>query len=512
MVLCYIKAEKICSSIRDVRTVMEDIQAKTIRGGEENPGTTAENSHFSRPRRMLQTNASVASKLQLVLDIVLVDALLYLIAYLKGIHDFSIYHFPAIVTPVLMWLIYSNSGVYRRFSGNMSRSAAVMWAWAKVAAMLIVLAFLVKASEAYSRQVIITWICVSAIMQSVVHTVMESVIRTYKAKYVQPIPSLMVGNSRMGGYLAAHINRNPWIAHKIVGVISDDDGSEEQTWHFSGLPKLGDLDDLRSMVEKYEVKRVYFALPMKTSHQVRELQMQLIDLNVDIVWAPDIFGLHMTSPSVREVAGVPLYYLSESPLVEGARVSKLIMDKVLASVALVLLAPVMIGAAIAVKFSSPGPVFFRQERHGLDGKIIGVLKFRSMKVHQESEGVVKQATKHDARVTPVGAFLRKSSIDELPQLFNVLKGEMSLVGPRPHAREHNHYYADKIVAYMSRHRILPGMTGLAQVNGYRGETDTLEKMEKRVEYDLAYINNWSIWLDIRIMIKTVFTLLSKNAY
>jgi len=180
--------------------------------------------------------------------------------------------------------------------------------------------------------------------------------------------------------------------------------------------------------------------------------------------------------------------------------------------ALVVLSPIMIAAALAVKATSPGPVFFHQERHGLDGKIIRILKFRTMRVHEEEAGKITQATVNDARLTRVGAFMRKTSIDELPQLLNVLKGDMSLVGPRPHAREHNHYYADKIVAYMSRHRILPGMTGLAQVNGCRGETETLEKMEKRVEYDLTYINNWSIWLDIRILVKTVCTLLSKNAY
>ena len=464
---------------------------------------------FNRSRRMLQTTTPVSSKLQLLLDIAIVEALLYLSILLKGVDDLSIYHFPAVVAPVLMWLVYSNTGVYRRFPGHLSRSMAVLWAWTKVAGMMIVLAFLIKVSEGYSRQVIISWFAISAVAQMLVHVGMEQLIRFYKAKHVEIIPSILVGNSKMGGYLAENINKNPWMPHKIVGAISDDD---DGPWYVGGLPRLGSLGELRHMVEKYEIRRVYFALPMKTSHQVRDLQMQLIDLNVDIVWAPDIFGLHMISPSVREVAGVPLYYLSESPLVEGAHLSKMLMDKSLALIALLLLAPIMIGAAIAVKLSSPGPVFFRQERHGLDGKIIGILKFRSMKVHQEHEGQVTQASKGDSRVTAVGAFLRKSSIDELPQLFNVLKGDMSLVGPRPHAKAHNHFYADKIVAYMSRHRILPGITGLAQVNGYRGETDTLEKMEKRVEYDLTYINNWSILLDIRIMIKTVFTLLSKNAY
>jgi len=464
---------------------------------------------FNRTRRMLRTSSPVSCKLQLMLDIAVVEALLYLAVFLKDVGDISIYHFAAVSVPVLMWFVYSNSGVYRRFPGHISRSVAVLWAWSKVVGMMIVLAFVWKVSADYSRQVIISWFVISAVVQVFVHIGMEHMIRAYKASHFEAIPSVLVGNSKMGKYLAENINKNPWMAHKIVGVISDE---TDGPWYLGGLPKLGGLDELRNMVEQYNIKRVYFALPMKTSHQIRDLQLQLIDLNVDIVWAPDIFGLHMVSPSVREIAGVPLYYLSESPLVEGARLSKMLMDKVLALIALILLAPVMIGAAIAVRASSPGPIFFRQERHGLDGKVIGILKFRSMKIHEEREGSVTQASKGDDRITSVGVFLRKTSIDELPQLFNVLKGDMSLVGPRPHARAHNHYYSDKIEAYMSRHRILPGITGLAQVNGYRGETDTLEKMEKRVEYDLTYINSWSIWLDIRIMIKTVFTLLSKNAY
>jgi len=489
---------------------MEDNGAGTFQAtGMKTETASGHSNKFNRTKRMLQTSVPVSSKLQLLLDIVIVEALLYLFVFVKDIGDFSIYHFPAVVAPVLMWMVYSNSGIYRRFPGHVSRSVAVLWAWTKVVGMMIALAFFTKVSEDYSRQVIISWFAISAVAQTLVHIGMEHMIRVYKASHLEIIPSILVGNSEMGKYLAYHINQNPWMNHKIVGVVSDDEGDR---WHLGGLPKLGKLSELRSMVEKYKIKRVYFAMTMKTSHQVRDLQMELIDLNVDIVWAPDIFGLHMVSPSVREIAGVPLYYLSESPLVEGARVSKMLMDKSLTLIALILLAPVMIGAAIAVKLSSPGPVLFRQERHGLDGKIIGILKFRSMKVHQEQDGTVTQASKGDDRLTAVGAFLRKTSMDELPQLFNVLKGEMSLVGPRPHAKAHNHFYADKIVAYMSRHRILPGITGLAQVNGYRGETDTLEKMEMRVEYDLTYINNWSIWLDIRILIKTVFTLLSKNAY
>jgi len=460
---------------------------------------------------MLQISSSVSLKLQLLVDIVVVECSLYLAELIRGVVNPSPYYSAAAIVPVLIWLIYSNAGIYRRFPGNISRSTAVLWAWTKVMGMLVVLAFVAKISAQFSRQVIFYWFVIAALAQVLIHNGGEYLIRKYKNKYGEIIPSFLVGNSRLGKYLADHINGNPWTAHQIIGVLCDAKKGDPD-WRMGSLSRLGGIGDLRGMVEKYRVRRVYFALPMKAAHQIRELELELIDLNVDIVWAPDVFGLHMTSPSVREVAGVPLYYLSESPLVEGARISKILMDKVVSFMALVVLSPIMIAAALAVKATSPGPVFFHQERHGLDGKIIRILKFRSMRMHEEEDGKITQATVNDARLTRVGAFMRKTSIDELPQLLNVLKGDMSLVGPRPHARQHNHYYADKIVAYMSRHRILPGMTGLAQVNGCRGETETLEKMEKRVEYDLTYINNWSIWLDIRILLKTVCTLLSKNAY
>jgi len=491
---------------------MEDMDARAVHT--KNAGGAkafAGSSGFNQSRRMLQTSSPVSCRLQLLLDITVVLGMLFLLFYLfKDSDGLEIYHELILLVPVLMWIIYSHDGLYRRFPGHTSRSVAVLWAWTKVVGVLVFLAFMSKTSGLYSRQIIISWFVSAAVIQVLLHIAMEHLIRAYKASHQEIIPSILVGNCAMGRHLADHINQNPWMPQKIVGVISDKEDGEE--WFLGGLPKLGGLDELREIVEKYNVRRVYFALPMKTGHQVRELQLELIDLNVDIVWAPDIFGLHMISPSVREIAGVPLYYLSESPLVEGARLSKMLMDKSLAIIALFLLSPIMLMIVWGVKWTSPGPVLFRQERHGLDGKIIKVMKFRSMKVHDESRGVVTQATRNDSRVTPFGAFLRRSSLDELPQLFNVLRGDMSLVGPRPHAKAHNDFYADKIEAYMSRHRIVPGITGLAQVNGFRGETDTLEKMEKRVEYDLAYINNWSIWLDIRIMIKTVYTLFSKNAY
>lgn len=457
---------------------------------------------------MVGSTGNLLAKAQLVLDIAVVELALFFCAFIKGTPDLFVYFYPAVITPFLVWLVYSNSGIYRRHADRMSLAMSIAFAWTKVVAALIVIAFLFKVSELYSRQVIFSWFLIAAPLQVAVHVLVNAWMKKRTKK--ESKPSLIVGGGELSAYLTERINANPWTAHKIVGVVYEGEAKEKLL--VKDVPVLGELKDLRRIVKEKGIKRVYFALCMKSSYQLKDMQLQLIDLNVDVVWAPDIMGLHMLSPSVKEVAGIPLYYLSESPMTEGALLSKLLLDKVVAFGALITLSPVMILAALAVKFTSPGPVFFRQERHGLDGKIIHILKFRSMKVHQEQDGGVSQAVKGDSRLTPIGTFLRKSSIDELPQIINVLKGDMSLVGPRPHAVSHNHYYSEKISIYMSRHRILPGMTGLAQVNGCRGETDTLEKMEKRVEYDLTYINNWSVWLDIRIMVKTVYTLFSKNAY
>jgi putative colanic acid biosynthesis UDP-glucose lipid carrier transferase len=215
---------------------------------------------------------------------------------------------------------------------------------------------------------------------------------------------------------------------------------------------------------------------------------------------------------VRELAGVPIITLSESPLIGSAAFVKSLLDYSIAAIAVVVLSPLLLLVALLIKLTSPGPVLFRQQRHGWDGRIITVYKFRSMYVHEEQDGKVTQAHKEDARVTPIGRILRRTSIDELPQLFNVLSGSMSLVGPRPHAVAHNRFYGEKINSYMLRHRVKPGLTGLAQINGFRGETQTVDHMAERVHYDLAYINNWSVWLDFKIMLRTVFVLIGDSVY
>jgi len=446
------------------------------------------------------------------MDIALVVGLLYLLAFFRGVADYKLYHYAAFLTSVLMWFIYMNSGVYRRFKSHINRIISIAWAWARVFAVIIFIAFALKISEQFSRQVLLSWFIIGFLLQILSHYLSYALQRNYMMNRHGHMPCLMVGSHELGQHLTRSINENVWLNHKIVGVI-DDDADALARWPFEEVPVLGDFTALPALINQHKIKRVYVALPLKFSHIIRELQIELLDINVDVIWAPDLFGLNLINPSVKEIAGVPLFSLSESPMSGCAAFIKALLDYPLSLIAITAFSPVMIAAAIAIKLSSPGPVIFRQKRHGLDGEVFYINKFRSMKLHEELDDSVTQTIRRDPRLTRVGAFLRKTSIDELPQLFNVLQGHMSMVGPRPHAVIHNNYYSDKIGAYMARHRIKPGITGLAQVHGCRGETDSLEKMEKRVEYDLAYINNWSVWLDIQILIKTLgVVLFSKNAY
>lgn len=460
-----------------------------------------------RSRRLIQDNRSTARWLQILLDLAIVVAVLGLLTYEKVGSFTTPYRSLAMVTCLLMLVVYQANGVYTIMVSVVDKFVTLARAWSIVFALLILAGFATKSSEDYSRQVLLTWALLGYLGQCAMFLLVRS-IQTRATS--ERIPSIIVGAGSLAKHLAEHINTNTWIPDQIVGVLDDDIGNCER-WSMKNVPVLGNTDYLKQVIQRHGIRRVYIALPLGEADLIKPLYLSLANDNIDVIWAPDIFGINLLNHSIREVAGVPLITLSESPLVGSAKLVKSIMDYTLASLALIVAGPIMLLTALAIKLTSPGPILFRQERHGWDGKIFTVYKFRSMRVHKE-EGTLTQATKDDDRVTPIGRFLRKSSIDELPQLFNVLNGTMSLVGPRPHAILHNEYYSDKINTYMMRHRVKPGLTGLAQVNGYRGETKSLESMAERVNYDLDYINNWSAWLDIKIMFRTVFVLFGGNAY
>lgn len=486
-------------------------------------------------RRLLRNHESMIYWCQVALDLFLVLGCLALFTKLKTGGVDQGYQFLLVITFLLQVIIYRGRGVYRKSASLASGVGRLGSAWAILLCLLVLLGFVLKAGEQFSRQVFLTWSVVGFVLQAGSYIFVSVISERYREKFARIIPVMVIGDGPLSHHLESSLAKNRWMADKVIahvalsgscvrqrasdrpehkGEVNKRAADVQSNSDGSNVTKVDDLNALRALIRNNRIRRVYLAVPISDSSQIELLHIGLMDMNVDLIWVPDIYALNLLNHSIREVSGMPLIYLNESPLTStrSGAITKTLLDKFAATMALILFSPIMLAAAIGVKLSSPGPVFFKQDRHGWDGRVIKVWKFRSMKMHVEGEETVTQATREDPRITKVGRFLRRSSIDELPQLINVLQGTMSMVGPRPHAVAHNNYYSDKINAYLARHRIKPGITGLAQVNGFRGETETLDKMEKRVEYDLAYINNWSLWLDFKIMVKTPLSLLSKDIY
>ncbi|SDU08095.1 undecaprenyl-phosphate glucose phosphotransferase [Halopseudomonas salegens] len=420
----------------------------------------------------------------------------------------SPYRILIILAVVFSIPVYSLLQTYHKEHGKLTGLSRLLGAWLVLLASLIITAFVTKTSATYSREIILLWAFFGFLLQAASYLPLQAISNRYHQRLRQERRSLIIGTGELAEQLIKeiqHLQRD-----KLIGLVQHDDQPADDTRH--GLPVLGNLDSLRALIHEKRISRLYIALPLSAATTIEGLYFDLLDASVDVVLIPDLHSLVLLNHSVHNIGSLPALHLNESPLTAHptAAVSKAIMDRSLALLAIIGFGPLMLLIALLVKLSSQGPILFKQQRHGMNGHIINVYKFRSMRLHDDQN--VKQATRDDTRITPIGHWIRRTSMDELPQFFNVLQGQMSLVGPRPHAVAHNNYYTDKIDAYMARHRIKPGITGLAQISGYRGETDTLDKMQKRVELDLEYINNWSIWLDIKILLKTPFTLFNKNIY
>jgi putative colanic acid biosynthesis UDP-glucose lipid carrier transferase len=470
-------------------------------------------SQLGRRRRLLKKHESLIYWLQLIVDVGLVTGLLLLLVYLKDGYVVTQYRLMAIISALLLLLTYGVHGVYRRSGSLRSGWYNLFIAWSMFLLLLVFLAFVTKTSTIFSREVFLQWAVLGLFLQIGVFTIMHKTVGMVRDRLSPVIRSVVVGNGRLGCHLAAKINNNKWLPDRVIGFVSCYDFQiYDDTPNHTAC--LGDLEDIQRVVLEYDVRRVYIAVPLEISSKIENLHKELLKLNVDLIWVPDIYALQLLNHSVREVAGLPLICLNESPITSTKTgiFFKNIMDRVLAALLILFLSPLLITIALIVKLTSKGPIIFKQDRHGWDGRVFKVWKFRSMYMHEEEVGKVTQAKKTDSRVTPIGRFIRRTSIDELPQLFNVLFGSMSLVGPRPHAVAHNDHYKARIGSYLARHRIKPGITGLAQINGFRGETETDDKMHKRAEYDMEYINNWSLWLDIKILFKTPLSLFSKDIY
>ena len=419
----------------------------------------------------------------------------------------------ALLLGALLTLVgFAALGVYHAWHGLSiwSQTRQVLLAWALVGAALMVVGVATKTNIYFSRRWMAVWLLFGGLLLVAARVGMGAALRGMRKRGWNLRRIVLVGAGAQAEEVARHLGRAPWAGLEIQALFHDD--RRFPAARFECAP-VYPLAHLVQFVERQKVDEVWLTLPAGAEDGISKIVHQLRYSTVSIRYVPGIQDLRLLNPSVSEIAGMVVLDLHATPFQGVNRIVKAMEDWVLAAVILLLISPLLLAIALGVKLSSPGPVLFKQRRNGCDGKPIKVYKFRTMVVHREADGVVTQATCDDSRVTPFGAFLRRTSLDELPQFFNVLQGHMSIVGPRPHALEHNEYYKHRVESYMWRHRVKPGITGWAQVHGYRGATDTLDKMESRVEHDLWYIDNWSLWLDLKIIVLTLFRVLGdRNAY
>jgi putative colanic acid biosysnthesis UDP-glucose lipid carrier transferase len=411
-----------------------------------------------------------------------------------------------IVTLILAALLFSNHGADEP-AGQRNAWATAAWVsltWLLLVSILLLIAYATKTSELYSRRVLLTWFVITPPLIVLAKLAVYRLLLPLLWASSHGRKVVIAGANDLGKALAQEINTDPAMGMQLIGFF--DDRREARVGELAESQVLGGLGDLPGFARRESVDVIFITLPIRHVERVSLVIDELFDTTASIYFLPDIFAFDLIQSRTTEIGGLPAIALCETPFYGPSGIVKRVSDVFMATGLLLVLAPLLLIIALAIRLTSPGSVLFRQRRYGLDGKEIIVYKFRSMRVSEDGEKVV-QATVDDPRVTPIGRFLRKYSLDELPQIINVVQGRMSLVGPRPHAVAHNEEYRAVIKGYMLRHKVRPGITGLAQVNGCRGETRTVEEMRKRVQYDLDYLRHWSLGLDLSIIFKTILVVL-----
>jgi putative colanic acid biosynthesis UDP-glucose lipid carrier transferase len=464
------------------------------------------------PLQEQSTHFSAVLRLLDALSVIATSVAAYMLRH--GDAEFPLdYQAATIIGVLLTLIIFPRANVYSFWRGKSMRqhARALATGWIAVGGILSMIAFATKTSEAFSRVWMILWMLGEFGTLLTMRLVMSQIASFIRKKGWDQSRILIIGEGSLGRKVAQRLAESPWLGVDVIAVIDLRTGKSDP--RVPGANGFTDFSYLRRFVDEKHIDEVWIAAPLRSERRIRSILHTLRDSMVSLRFVPAMFGAHVLRQKVNIVAGLPVMDLFPSPMVGINRILKAIEDRVLALVMLVLTAPLLMLVAIGVKLSSPGPIIFRQQRHGWDGQPFTLYKFRTMVVHSETDDCVTQACRNDPRVTRFGAFLRRTSLDELPQLINVLQGDMSLVGPRPHAVSHNEYYKNLIEPYRGRARVKPGITGWAQVNGFRGATNALEKMVKRVEYDIYYIENWSLWFDLKIMLLTLVKgFYHENAY
>ncbi|RFU48118.1 undecaprenyl-phosphate glucose phosphotransferase [Paraburkholderia sp. DHOC27] len=406
-------------------------------------------------------------------------------------------------------------GVYVSWRGRskIELIGQVSLAWITVQICALALMYTLHRSDFVSRLWFAYWTGTTGALMIVARFAVHRVLARVRQSGMNLRKVAVVGRGEHAAALVRKIDGCTAAGFRTVAVL---DVSRDQPALGDVIPDVRGFDDMREFADflrAQDVHELWLALPLSEEQTIYECVKELRDDLVNIRFMPDLRSLAMFESTMIDLLGVPAINLVASPLSQTSQLQKEMFDRLFAALALISLAPLLLGIAIAVRLSSRGPAIFKQKRKGADGRVFTIYKFRTMRLHSEAAGSLQQATRHDRRITRVGAFLRRTSLDELPQFFNVLRGDMSVVGPRPHALEHDDLYQKVVAGYIQRYRIKPGITGWAQINGFRGETDRIEKMERRVEHDLYYLGNWSFGLDMRIIAATIVKgLVHNNAY
>lgn len=467
------------------------------------------------PKGLLKEYSYLLSLIIRVLDI----SVIFFSGILTYVYKFNSVHLPlaylqAIFTGSLLagftlnaFSIYSSVRNKGYFTHCLNLAQAVI----VLTLLLSGLAFLTKSGDIFSRAWFGVWMSVAFCLLVIYRGSIILTLRWMRSHGLNERRVVIVGAGVLGVRFASSVQQALWTGYRVVALMDDDAAHKPKNVHH--IPIIQTPDDLSTYLKEHRVDEVWLALPLSAQARVKAIVHALRHETITLRYVLDIFDLDLLNHQIIEVAGFPVIDIRSSPMVGMNRAVKAIEDRLIALCILSVISPLLLLLACGVKLSSKGPVFFKQRRLGLDNREINVYKFRTMVVHEEQAGQVTQASANDTRVTAFGRLLRRTSLDELPQFLNVLQGKMSIVGPRPHALAHNEHYKEMINTYMQRHRVKPGITGWAQVNGWRGETDTLHKMQKRVEYDLFYINNWSLSFDLKIIFLTFIRgFINRNAY
>jgi len=446
-------------------------------------------------------------------DILVILFTLFLGSPYTNFYNLEGYIIAGLSAVVIFGLVGRFTDIYTSWSGRPLRDEffRITIAWLLTFLSLVFIAFVTKTTEQFSRVVLVSWLIATPLLLILARFILRQIFAHLRSLGVNNRNVAIVGMTQNGLHFARDLENRPEFGYHVVGFYDDrKDRIHDDILNY--YSHLGDFEDLIISARNGEWDQIYIALPVEARKRVLHLLNELSDSATPIRLLPDYFTTNLLQSKFIEIADNPVLCIYDSPFSADHALIKRLEDLFFGTIILAMISPIMLGIAAAVKLTSPGPVLFKQNRYGQKGERIRVWKFRTMTVCEDGDDI-KQATRGDSRYTKIGGFLRRTSLDELPQFFNVLQGTMSIVGPRPHAVAHNEQFRNVIPGYMLRHMIKPGITGWAQVNGWRGETNTIYKMRKRVEFDLEYMREWSLWLDIKIIFLTIFRgFTDKNAY